>query len=510
MADRAPLVSVVVPTRDEAANIGPLWDRIGAALHDIPYEVCFIDDSDDATSELLRDLQGRHPDRVRCLIRVGADRAGGLSTAVVTGLRMARGRYVCVMDSDLQHPPETMTVMLAAAQDGADLVVASRYLAGGSLGGLAGGGRRAISSAAKWLARLLFSEARRSSDPLSGFFLCRRGLIDGIEFRPVGFKILLELLVCVPDLHVRDVPLKFEARNAGASKASIRQGILFLDHIRSLFFEVEGSARLWKFGLVGLSGLLIFLPALAVLSGLAHLAPLLAFVPAFAVSLVWNTTLNRVWTFADHRRRAGGHGPRRYLENALISGTLMLAAFYALVTAAHVPVVLAGAIAAVSGMLVNGLSNHRSARARPRVWAEVTGDRGIQTTLARLADELGADRVFMLPPVWSSSAAAIPGDVVARAVELGRPALWTEAPSHRHQRRTNIDLTSTILAPVVRDGEVLGVVICERRSPRPFDVHALEVAIGAGEGLVDTLAAATTALGRRDNPAAPDSAPQPT
>lgn len=508
MADHAPLVSVVIPTRNEAANLGPLWERIAAALRDIPHEVCFVDDSDDGSPELLTALRDRHPDMVRCLIRAGADRAGGLSTAVVGGLRMARGRYVCVMDSDLQHPPETMVAMLTAAQDGADLVVASRYLDGGSRRGLAGGGRRAVSSLAKGLARLLFSEARRSTDPLSGFFLCRRELIDGIEFRPVGFKILLELLVCVPDLQVRDVPLTFEARAAGESKASVRQGFLFLDHLRSLFLEVEGSARLWKFGLVGLSGLLIFLPLLALLSGPAQLPPLLAFVPAFAVSLAWNTTLNRVWTFADQRRRAGGRGPGRYLERALVSGALMLVGFYLLVGPAHVPVVLAGAISALGAMVVNGLANHRSARARPRVWAEVTGDRGIQRTLGRLAEELGADRVFMLPPKWSGSGAAVPGDVIGRAVDLGHPALWTEAPSHRHQRRTNIELSSTILIPVVWGSMVLGVVICERRSPKPFDLHALEIAIGAGEGLAETLAAATAAPGRRDDP--PLAASQPT
>ncbi|MCA1683048.1 MAG: glycosyltransferase [Actinobacteria bacterium] len=490
MVDSAPLVSVVVPTRNEAANVGPLWDRMASALRDTAHEVCFVDDSDDTTPDLLAALQATHPDRVRCLIRAGAERDGGLSTAVVRGLRMARGRYVCVMDSDLQHPPETMRAMLAAAQDGADLVVASRYLEGASRRGLAGGGRRAVSSLARVVARLLFSEARRSTDPLSGFFLCRRELIDGIEFRPVGFKILLELLVCVPDLQVRDVPLTFESRSAGESKASMRQGLLFLDHLRSLFLEVEGSARFWKFGLVGLSGLLIFLPALALLSGPARLPPLLAFVPAFAVSLAWNTTLNRVWTFADQRRRAGGYGPSRYLRNAVISGTLMLVGFYLLVIGAHAGVVLAGAISAVGGMLVNGVSNHPSARTRPRLWAEVTRDRGIQRTLARLARELGADRVFMLPPRLPG-AGAIPAGIMARAVELGHPALWTEAPSHRHQRRTNIELSSTILIPVIRDSTVLALVICERRSPKPFDLQALEIAIEAGEGLAVSLAAAT-------------------
>jgi len=120
---------------------------------------------------------------------------------------MARGQYVCVMDADLQHPPELIPVLLGEAARGADLVVASRYAPGGSHEGLGTPVRRLVSREATVLARLLFKEARQSSDPLSGYFFCRRALIDGIEFRPVGFKILLELLVCVPDLRVVDVPV---------------------------------------------------------------------------------------------------------------------------------------------------------------------------------------------------------------------------------------------------------------------------------------------------------------
>ena len=152
--------------------------------------------------------------------------------------------------------------------------MASRYAPGGSHEGLGTPVRRLVSREATVLARLLFKEARQSSDPLSGFFLCRRALIDGIEFRPVGFKILLELLVCVPDLRVVDVPVTQATRAEGVSKATARQGLLYLRHLRSLFFDVPGSARVWKFGLVGLSGLCVFLPVLAILIGIAGLNPL--------------------------------------------------------------------------------------------------------------------------------------------------------------------------------------------------------------------------------------------
>ncbi|MEA2637658.1 MAG: dolichol-phosphate mannosyltransferase, partial [Chloroflexota bacterium] len=269
----APVVSVVIPTRNEAANLEPLVERIKAALAGTSFEICFVDDSDDSTGDLLIELARTDPS-VRCLLRQGADRKGGLSTAVVAGLRIARGRYACVMDADLQHPPELVPVLLAEAERGADLVVASRYAPGGSHQGLSGAVRRLVSREATLVARMLFSEARQSSDPLSGFFLCRRALIDGIEFRPVGFKILLELLVCVPGLRVVDVPMTQAERNTGESKATARQGLLYVRHLRSLFFDVPGSARAWKFGLVGLSGLCVFLPILAIMTGVVGLLPL--------------------------------------------------------------------------------------------------------------------------------------------------------------------------------------------------------------------------------------------
>ncbi len=297
---------MVIPTRNEANNIQPLVDRVTAALGDAAFEICFVDDSDDNTADRLLELTQSNPS-IRCLLRQGADRKGGLSTAVVAGLRMARGRYVCVMDADLQHPPELIPMLLAEAEKGADLVVASRYAPGGSHEGLGGAVRRIVSREATVVARVLFKEARQSSDPLSGYFLCRRALIDGIEFRPVGFKILLELLVCVPGLRVVDVPVVQATREEGVSKATARQGLMYLRHLRSLFFNVPGSARIWKFGLVGITGLCVFLPVLAILIGLGGVTPLVAFVPAFALSAAWNTWLNWRLTFSDQRR--GGRGP---------------------------------------------------------------------------------------------------------------------------------------------------------------------------------------------------------
>jgi dolichol-phosphate mannosyltransferase len=493
----APLVSIVVPTRNEAGNVGPLWTRIAAALGQTPFEVCFVDDSDDETGDLLLRLESRDG-RIRCQFRQGEERAGGLSTAVVAGLHMARGRYVCVMDADLQHPPETIPALLNGAEHGADLVVASRYSPGGSRSGLGGSGRRMVSRGATMVARLLFKEARRSADPLSGFFLCRRALIDGIEFRPVGFKILLELLVCVPGLRVVDVPVAQEKRAAGDSKATLRQGLLYLGHLRSLFLDVPGSARFWKFGLVGLSGLGVFLPVLWALTGLAHWNPVLAFLPAYALSAAWNSILNWRWMFADQRRTRAAQ--RRYHEWALLSGLVMLGAFVALLQA-HPPVVVAGLGAALVAMAVNGLINRAQVNSQPSAWAQVAVDQGVQASLARLAGQVGADRAYVLPARGEGPAGLPPG-ILAHVITHRRPILLTEAASYRAQRRTNIEDASRLLVPVVQGDRVTAIVVCERYAPRGFDSTALETATLAVADLVPALSAVVPlASSRTDVPA---------
>jgi dolichol-phosphate mannosyltransferase len=493
-----PLLSVVLPTRNEEANIAPLLDRLASALATIEYEILFVDDSDDGTPAAIASVTATDP-RVGLVHREGPERAGGLSTAVVSGIHQTRGEFVCVMDADLQHPPEEIPIMLAAAQAGADVVVASRYTRGGSERGLDGAGRRLVSRVAGALARALFSEARASTDPLSGFFLCRRRVIDGIEFRPVGFKILLELLVCVPWLRVRDVPLDFAARTEGSSKASARQGLLFLGHIRSLFFDVQGSARPWKFGVVGLSGLAILLPLIAALTGPAGIPPLPAFLLAYPPSLVWNTVLNRTWTFADQHHGLG-EGTARYLERALWSGAAMFGVYAALLRWSMPPVVaaLGGAVAA---MIFNGLANHGAVRRRPQLWSEVALSQGVQAALSHLTAELGAERSYLLPPSGPSPS-TLPAGMVERVVEQRRGALFTEAAGHRAQRRSNIEVTSTLLVPVVEGDSVGAVLVCERRDPHPFRADQLDAAMTAARGISGLIAA--TGDGRRREQSRPD------
>src|SRR5918993_15270 len=198
------LLTLVVPTRDEVDNVPELLRELRESLTDIDYRVVFVDDSTDETPAVIRDL-ATEDGRVRLVRREGAERRGGLSTAVTRGLDLSSGasEYTCVMDADLQHPPGKVREMLETARrTDADVVVASRYADGGSYAGLSGTLRPAVSVGSKYLAQIVFKEARKTSDPMTGFFLIKNEAISGIQFRPMGFKVLLEILVCVPELRV--------------------------------------------------------------------------------------------------------------------------------------------------------------------------------------------------------------------------------------------------------------------------------------------------------------------
>ncbi|MCL8208308.1 MAG: glycosyltransferase [Actinomycetia bacterium] len=208
-------MSVVVPTRNEAAAVGELVRRIHAALAAREHEVVFVDDSDDgATPRRLADIARADP-RVRAEHRDRAE--GGLGGAVAHGLALARGRLVAVMDGDLQHPPEALPPLLAALEAGADVAVGSRFVPGGDGGGLPAG-RRLVSAVARTLAHAAVPRTRWVRDVTSGLFALRREVAADLDLGRAGWKVLLEVLARGRYRTVAEVPIAFAPRADGRSK----------------------------------------------------------------------------------------------------------------------------------------------------------------------------------------------------------------------------------------------------------------------------------------------------
>jgi glycosyltransferase involved in cell wall biosynthesis len=241
---RPPQVCVLVPTRDESGNIAALVSRLGPVLTVVNGQVLFVDDSDDDTPSFIAAAARAASAQVRMLHRAPGERLGGLGGAVQAGLATVTAPWTVVMDGDLQHPPERIAALLAAA-GGADLVVASRYMGNGNAKGLSSQIRRVGSSGATGLARLLFPRTLAPvTDPMSGFFAVRTAAIDPAALRPRGFKILLEVLVRNPRLRVVEVPFEFADRHAGKSKASWREMARYLRQLAALRIATAGGARL--------------------------------------------------------------------------------------------------------------------------------------------------------------------------------------------------------------------------------------------------------------------------
>jgi hypothetical protein len=229
-------LTVVIPTYNERENIPVLVQRLSAACRDLPVEILFVDDSVDDTPDMIRASAAAAGMPIRLLHRTGVERTGGLSGAVAAGAAQAMGRYILVMDGDLQHPPELVPVLREViSEPGVQLAVATRYTGNGRAPGLDGAWRHWVSNWSTTAARSLFPRrvGNKCSDPMTGFFCLDTTAVDFANLRPQGFKILLEILVR-HDLTVREVPFVFEERNAGTSKASLKQGVIFLRQLIQL------------------------------------------------------------------------------------------------------------------------------------------------------------------------------------------------------------------------------------------------------------------------------------
>lgn len=225
-----PKLSLIIPTYNEAENLPRLVERVHSALEGHAFELIVVDDdSPDGTAAVANELSRDFP--LKLVVRTGQR---GLATAAIAGFGHASGRVLGVMDADLQHPPEYLPQILAAIDHGFDLVVASRYSPGGAdLGGVV---RKTMSRAASLLTRAVVSSARKTPDPLAGFFLLRREVVDGAELKPVGYKILLEVLVRGKARRVTSLPYVFQQRLAGNSKFNLSEQVTSLRHIMRLAF----------------------------------------------------------------------------------------------------------------------------------------------------------------------------------------------------------------------------------------------------------------------------------
>lgn len=302
-ADVGTPVTIIVPTFNERDNVAELVARTAVALEGWDAEILFVDDSTDDTAAEVERVAADSPIPVRVIHR--SENTGGLGGAVVIGLEAAVSDVCIVMDGDLQHPPELLPVLLARfAQGDADVVAASRYVGGGDTSGLGTAVRFGVSRVATWLTRAMFPiRLARSTDPMTGFFLVDRGRLDVSTLQPRGFKILLEILAR-NDLRIAEVPMEFAERRHGTSKASFRQGAMFLEHLARLRF-----GKMSLFALIGVIGAAANLGIMWALTA-AGVPYIWAAIIGAEVTIIGNFVLQERFVFADMRTDARALGIR--------------------------------------------------------------------------------------------------------------------------------------------------------------------------------------------------------
>ncbi len=219
------MLSVVIPTYNEAENIKPQVERICKAMPK-GIEIIIVDDnSPDGTGKIADKLAKKYP--VRVIHRAGKS---GLADAVIEGFNHARGEFLGCMDADQSHPPELLPKLLETVRNGADIAVASRKVGNGRTIGW--GPYRHLMS---WFATALAWPLTSIKDRTSGYMVFRKKILEGIKLNPVGYKIVLEVVVRSRSKRVVEVPFTFINRKTGQSHTNKKIILEYLRHLGRLY-----------------------------------------------------------------------------------------------------------------------------------------------------------------------------------------------------------------------------------------------------------------------------------
>lgn len=365
-------LSVIMPTYNESQNILDMLRSVSCNIpSEIETEIVVVDDnSPDGTGQIVEDF-AKNSDQSGLSIKV-VHRPGkqGLSSAILAGIESAKGETIIVMDSDFSHPPETIQKMIEELQNNqCDIVVASRYVRGGSVVGWPFK-RRLMSKGATKIAQ--HGLGIKIKDPMSGFFAFKRHIIKSINFDAIGYKMLLEILVKTKGTIVKEIPYSFTDRKSGSSKLDLSVTLDYLKSVWRLYRygkpliekEKRTSVRFFskaaRFYTVGASGLLVNFVVSFLFSGvLSNLWYLHATMVGIIFSITSNFFLNKIWTFEDRsfalRKTVAQYC--LFLGFSGLGAILQLGLVYYLVDMQHlgyaVSLFFAVAIASIGNFLLN-------------------------------------------------------------------------------------------------------------------------------------------------------------
>lgn len=364
MSENPPQISIVIPTLNEAQNVGSLIPRIFLACGEngVSAEVIVVDDgSTDGTAGIVEGMMAG------CRLQLVKRPAKmGITSAILEGFQRSTGAIVGAMDSDFSHPPEKIPELVRPILAGeADMTVASRYIKGGSVARWPMR-RRLVSRTASRLSRPLTGVR----DPMSGFFFVRKDLLKDAPLSTRGWKICLEILVKAHPKRVIEVPYIFTNRASGSSKMGLDTiggfAVNLLDLYAHRFFGSSLGSFL-RFGTVGGIGVFLNLAIYHALVYYAHLWYIASATASFFIVATNNFLWNKIWTFRDKRIQAKIMGTQlgRFLASSIISLGINLSVLGLLVEGLGLGRLLAQLLAIGVAVLANfGLSSRWVFRGR--------------------------------------------------------------------------------------------------------------------------------------------------
>lgn len=178
------------------------------------YEIIVVDDnSNDGTSQILKSASGKDPN----IVYLNNSRRNGLRYAHYLGIKRATGKFIIIMDCDLQHPVEVIPSIIVKLQEGYDLVNASRFNSN-EIRNENEYLRQALSKITRIACHILIPNSRELTDTTSGFFGFRRNVRLDDTFLKNSYKVLLNIISINPNLNITEVPYSFKKRKHGNSK----------------------------------------------------------------------------------------------------------------------------------------------------------------------------------------------------------------------------------------------------------------------------------------------------
>ncbi len=308
-----PQISIILPTYNESQNIvnvlKSIHENIPKGL--VTQTIVVDDNSPDGTARIVEEYVSSIKKFAENTIDIIQRKAkNGLSSAILHGIHNAKGDTIVVMDSDLSHPPQIIPKMLDLLRHYQyDMVIASRYVTGGRIKGWTLK-RKLMSKIAALIAKKGLNIT--TMDPISGFFAFKKGILSGLTFDALGYKLLLEMLVKTNGITIKEIPYTFEDRKLGSSKLGY---MTIFDYCRSVWklyrygkikptTEKRNSIRFIskaaRFFTVGASGIGVnYLVSSLFTSGLTEMWYIHANILGIVASISSNFIFNKIWTFEN-------------------------------------------------------------------------------------------------------------------------------------------------------------------------------------------------------------------